>query len=77
MVAQSEMMTRWTQLGAVRLILRVHSQRAANLVAGQDLGRAGKESTRIAYHFRSQICHICTPPLADNETMIPLTGQCI
>jgi len=69
-----EMMSRWTQFGALSSSLRVHSQRAANLDRRPWIwGEQAKNSTRIAYHFRSQIMpYIYTSIWQTHQTMIPL-----
>ena len=69
-----EMMTRWTQFGALSSSLRVHSQRAANLDRRPWIwGEQAKNATRIAYHFRSQIMpYLYTSVWQTHKTMIPL-----
>jgi alpha-glucosidase (family GH31 glycosyl hydrolase) len=69
-----EMMTRWTQFGALSSSLRVHSQKAPNLDRRPWLwGEQAKNAMRIAYHFRSQIMpYLYTSIWQTHTTMIPL-----
>ena len=69
-----EMYSRWTQFGALSAALRVHSQDKADLDRRPWIwGDMATESTRNAYHFRSEMLpYIYSSVRETHETMVPL-----
>lgn len=69
-----ELYARWTQFGALSAALRIHSQKKEDLDRRPWLwGEQTIESTRKAYHFRSEILpYIYTSVWQTHKTMVPL-----